>query len=37
MTSKEFEEKVIELGYKYKYEVDDFDTDEVYEYICNSR
>lgn len=37
MTSKEFEEKAIELGYKYKYEVDDFDTDEVYEYICNSR
>lgn len=36
MTSKEFEEKVIELGYKYDYEVDEFDIGEIYEYICNS-
>lgn len=37
MTSKEFEEKVIELGYKYDYEVDELDKGEVYEYICNSK
>ena len=36
MTSKEFEEKVIELGYKYDYEVDEFDIGEIHEYICNS-
>ena len=37
MTSKEFEEKVIELGYKYDYEVDELDIGEVYEYVCNSK
>lgn len=37
MTSKDFEEKIIELGYKYDYEVDELDRGEVYEYICNSK
>lgn len=37
MTSKEFERKVIEMGYKYHNSVDELDIGEVHEYICNSK